>query len=388
VATHQPGAPADHRQSRTAAAGQITVFTEADQLRDAVFYYAGGELTAADLAWVATGADGLVMRASNAALVRRLRSEHGYDRPILLDPGCYAAKPEGQRSDDGRLFGHEDYWLDQQREHNVAAYLSPSPYAPAGDVKQLRQVLDAGREFCAAAQHGARPALAFTVVAADRRWLSDLAPTFTALLGRAETPIALILADRQDPLGTRASVEGLVGVLASHPHVALLRTDVAAFGALAHGAVTAAVGSIPSLRHLVTPGSAGYAPIRDATARVLVGPLLQYIAGSTLAEYKHDGGLLDCDCEACGGASLRRFEDEELTVEAHRHNVVTWRRIADVLFTHVPRRRPDAWAAMCRSALVMSERLEEQTNYPVDQPTSLRAWADMASAAVEPLDPS
>jgi len=385
VASHLPATSARHQPiSRTAVTGQATVFANLDQLRDAVFVYAGGELAADDLAWVAGRADGLVMRASNARLIRRLRRQHGYNRPVLLDPACYAAKPEDRRARADRLVSHEDYWLDLQREHHVAAYLSPSPYVRAGNVKQLRRVLDAGREFCAAAQNGARPAVAFTVVVADRHWLTDLAPTFAAVIGGAETPIALILADREDPLGTRASVEGLVRVVARHPHVALLRTDVAAFGALAHGAVAAAVGTITTLRHLVPPGSPGYAPIRDKTARVLVGPLLQYIAGSTLALYSKDGGLLDCDCEACGGASLRRFEDEELTVEAQRHNVVTWRRIADVLRAQAPRRRPGEWAAMCRSALVMSERLEEQTEYPVDQPTSLRAWADMAGAAVAP----
>jgi hypothetical protein len=379
VASHQPDAPADHKSSSTTAAtGETTVFAHLDQLRDAVFAYAGRELAVDDLAWVATRADGLVMRATHARLVRRLRREHGYNRPVLLDPACYAAKPEDRRARADRLVSHEDYWLDQQREHHVAAYLSPSPYVRAGNVKQLRRVLDAGREFCAAAQNGVRPAVAFTVVAADRHWLTDLAPTFAAVIGRAETPIALILADREDPLGTRASVEGLVQVLASHPHVALLRTDVAAFGALAHGAVAAAIGTITTLRHLVPPGSPGYAPIRDKTARVLVGPLLQYLAGSTLAEYKKDGGVLDCDCEECRGASLRRFEDEDLLVEAQRHNVVTWRRLADMLRAQALQRRPAAWAAMCRSALVMSERLEEQTDYPVDQPTSLRAWADIA----------
>lgn len=381
MASHLPDASARHQPiSRAAVSGQVTVFASLDQLRDAVFVYAGGELAADDLAWVATRADGLVMRANNARLVRRLRREHGYNGAVLLDPACYAVKPEDRRAFADRLVSHEDYWLDQQREHHVAAYLSPSRYVRAGNVKQLRRVLDAGREFCAAAKQGASPAVAFTVVAADRRWLSDLAPTFVAVLGRAETPIALILADRQDPLGTRASVEGLVRVLASHPQVALLRTDVAAFGALAHGAVAAAIGSIPTLRHLVPPSSPGYAPIRDNTARVLVGPLLQYIAGSTLAEYKQDGGLLDCDCEACRGASLRRFEDEDLTIEAQRHNVVTWRRVADVLRAQALQRRSATWAAMCRSALVMSERLEEQTGYPVDQPMSLRAWADVGDA--------
>ena len=380
MVSHQPEAPADHQSSSTTAAtGENAVFTNLDQLRDAILVYAGGAPTDDDLAWVATRADGLVMRATHAPLVRRLRRKHGYNRPVLLDPACYAAKPEDRRAGANRLFSHEDYWLDQQREHRVAAYLSPSPYIPAGDVKQLRRVLDAGREFCTAAQHGT-PAVAFTVVAADRRWLSDLAPTFAAVLSRAETPIALILADREDPLGSRASVEGLVRVLACHPHVALLRTDAAAFGALAHGAVAAAIGTITTLRHLVPPGSPGFAPIRDKTARVLVGPLLQYIAGSTLAEYKRDDGLLDCDCEVCGGASLRRFEDEDLLLEAHRHNVATCRRVADVLRAQPPRRRPTAWAAMCSSALVMSERLEEQTEYPVDQPMSLRAWADMAAA--------
>lgn len=74
--------------------------------------------------------------------------------------------------------------------------------------------------------------------------------------------MALVLAHRNDPLGSLAAVRGLLRVLAEIPNVVLLRTDLAAIGAVANGASLGAVGTSTSVRHLVPLG-----PMRTAVTR-------------------------------------------------------------------------------------------------------------------------
>src|SRR5205807_4694024 len=69
--------------------------------------------------------------------------------------------------------------------------------------------------------------------------------------------------------------DGLIRLLASPVSVIVLRCDIAALGALAYGAVAAAVGTTTKLRHLYPPSDDNRPP-RPPQLAAVVKPCLAY----------------------------------------------------------------------------------------------------------------
>ncbi|MEV0704264.1 hypothetical protein AB0I53_40995 [Saccharopolyspora sp. NPDC050389] len=134
--------------------------------------------------------------------------------------------------------------------------------------------------------------------------------------------VAVVLEHRDDPLGVQAALRGLLRLVALDTPVLLLRSDVSALGALCFGALYAAVGTTPTLRHLypVTSGGGGGG---ERPVSILVPHCLSYVGTEKVAAAipltPDQANHWECVCDTCNGRQLEHFvtiEDRDERVDA------------------------------------------------------------------------
>jgi hypothetical protein len=237
------------------------------------------------------------------------------------------------------------------------------------------------RDFCAMAEKldSGRPHMA--VIAVSHKWLTSSTAQRALISGLTsfEAPVGLMLGKDMDPLDNPRAVEGMVEVVQRVPNLALLRCDHGGLGGYAFGAIGASIGVGTSTRHYVPIGERSRKDLGDPTPRLLVGSLLHWWKGSRLAYYKGDP-LFDCaPCAVCRGASLARFQDESLKMEAAAHSVEIWSTIGEQLVATDPSRRADAWIDLCKQAYDRLAELEDRHDGLLHPPSKqLRAWLRFA----------
>jgi hypothetical protein len=346
-----------------------------------LFAYAGLQvgntrLTDVDVMALAIAAGGLILRGDDASVATRLR-RYGFDLPLLIDPAAYFKAADAAQLS---LLDLEpgDRWLSLQAEQRVGAYLSPSLFVHAGDLAGLGTVLTAGQQFVRRTRGLQHAAPAMITLPLDARWFGPKhLEKLCVAAGGVEAPIALMAGGQMDPLDSAPLVRGLVEFLGRLPQpVALLRTDLAGLGAVAHGASAAAIGTSGTLRHVVQPGKRAV-PQQDPTPRVLVEPLLSWIRGSQLEQVERHEGLLDCNCAICYGRSVRRFGNPEPASvrEATMHSVLVWRAVADRVLSSSTRARAARWVQACEDALELHDRLRAISQVDLWVPAYLKSWA-------------
>jgi len=355
VSTHQTV------KSRTSLAGRLLVYA----------HRSVEEHEARQLADIAQGI--VLLDRAGVIMGRRLKAA-GYTGPVLIDPCRYERDPA--RPVAVPFLGIEQEAVDLQSELGVAAYLSPSLYVDKDDDGALAQVLADGANFCALARVASHKAPAFIVLPIESSWLS--AKNFgrlQAALQATTDPLALVLGSNGDPLGTAEGVRNLVALLRHRPDTAILRTDASALDALAWGRSFVAVGASGTVRHFEGWGKRAFAKFTDHSPRLVPRALLYYVRGSRLESAHGDGGLLDCHCQICGGASLRRLttEMDELTANAHTYTLLT--EIATRLAKLSPVKRRVVWRQECKRALSDAATLESRTGVIFDPPMALQAWS-------------
>ena len=122
------------------------------------------------------------------------------------------------------------------------------------------------------------------VLAVDRHWLtrsSSFDEMFATLL-QMELPVALVLADRDDPLGYPGAVDTLVALTRRVANLSILRCDHGGIGALAFDAAHASIGLKTTHRHFVPPAVQAHGIPNDRSARVFVKDLMDWFAASTI----------------------------------------------------------------------------------------------------------
>ncbi|MGX5397153.1 hypothetical protein ACWLMY_35495 [Streptomyces anulatus] len=341
------------------------------------------------------GRGGLVLCGDGAAgKARELRKE-GFTAPLLVDPEVYTshvATPEApfpQTEDAGLFFGDPQFddplrvSVDRQRAAGVTAAITPTGYIQAEDSESL---------LAAALQVQALddPALVFAAPV-DVAWLheDDSVAQLIGALRLAKGPKALMLGGQMDPLGRFPQAVGnLRHVLASVPGAALMRTDLAVFGALAHGASFGSYGTTGSLRHIVPPGQ----PTQSSRAimrspHVLVPELMGFFLGAKIAKAFAAADRPRCNCAFCDGAGLDRFTSMlgETQRQAAAHNVQTmgsWLRA--VMAAPAGYGRQLRWHEMCRGAVehypVLNASIDQKGTFKAD--AQLRRWAALVPEAV------
>jgi len=216
-------------------------------------------------------------------------------------------------------------------------------------------------------------------------WLSSDLALLTACIDQAGIPVAIALEHKKDPLSSAQAVRGLQALLDCRVPILILRCDVSALGALAHGAVAAAVGTSSGLRHIfpIVPDEQTR-PIPRKTSAV-VPALLSY---STLDKIER-GVLADptspvwqCNCTVCYGRTMDWILNSTTPdADAYRHSLAALAEAAHELMS-LPTRieRCTSWRSQCQHAQARHFEIED-TASAWEPAAALAAWV---KAPLEP----
>ena len=329
-----------------------------------VAFYPSRAASASERLLAAQLLDGIVLRGEDGvADALRLRAD-GWSGALRLDPADYE-KPHS-RSSTPNLFG-QDPWLVDQYRAGVAELLSPGGYVAVGDRRALVDAITTEGHWVAQAGSG-RLSLVL-----DWTWLISGLPVLVAELRAVEAPLAIALSDPNDPLAHAGAVKGLVSLLAAVSNVILLRADLAAIGAIAHGAVLGAIGTGTSVRHVVPAGKAA-GGARTGSPSVFWLGLLDW----KLAEFllRLPAAVRPyCHLACCRGAPLDRFALLGSRPDARRHNLVAIAHFATQMLAVAPSGRAGAFKKACQAAAQEAARIETMAKQPFPIRPQLAAWA-------------
>lgn len=337
---------------------------------------------------------GLVLCGKGAYEQAARLHQRGFAAPLLIDPGVYAVHaatedapfPAAEVTDSAAdMLTFDDPQFDdpllsslyRQRCAGVAAAMTPTGYIHAEDSDAL----------LAAVRRTVRldnPSVILTMPV-DVSWLrEDNVGQLIAALKLFRGTKALMLGGQMDPLGHfPQAVDNLRRVLAEVPRCALLRTDLAVFGALAHGASFGSFGVTGSMRHIVPPGEPvekSRIPVRSP--QVLFPELLGFFLGTTIAHRFAAADRPRCDCSVCNGDGLDRFTtmEGELQRQAAGHNIEIMGRWLDALMAETNGyERQQKWHELCHTAKehhsALNARLGLKKGFTVGK--QLNRWASL-----------
>ncbi|MGW2722360.1 hypothetical protein [Streptomyces sp. NPDC001492] len=333
---------------------------------------------------------GLVLCGKDALRkAKKLREEEQFTGPLLVDPAAYevqAASEEGPFLHVSEGFAFDDpleVSLAEQRAVGVTAPITPTGYIHAEDSDALKAAVRR-----VAALDDAQVVFAAPV---DVGWLreEDAVRQLIAWLRLVKGPKAIMLGGQMDPLARHArAVDHLRRVIEEVPGAALLRTDLAAFGALAAGATFAAFGAGSRLRHIVAPGEKAKTSKGFSTSpHVLFAELMDFFLGKTLADRFAGAKAPLCGCAACEGLwALDEFASNagERQARAAAHNVAVlmeWLRTLTAIAPGLARQT--WWHERCRAAVERYPLVNAQLRQPdaFKVPQQLKRWALAAPTA-------
>jgi hypothetical protein len=332
-----------------------------------IFPYLGGSISTGQLRSVVVSCGGAVVSGKQGAKLAK-------EMPgILVDPAAYA--PQGKSEPEG-LFDYDD-WLMRQQAADVPVILTDTPRIPNKDRSALHKAL-------ARWDWLDKPAL--VVLPIESWWLRHGLAWLTEEVRAAGRPVAIVLLHQFNGLDHAGAVAGLLTFIAAVAPlpVVLLRCDISAIGAVAHGAFAGFVGWATSGRHGPLPiRPAEDNDQRDESPSVLVPALNGYLKASKLPALRNRPlDVLRCDDPVCHGESLLRIaERSEVDIRdgrmlACRHNLASTEQLAGRILADAEPR--DAWWEACNAGAKMSASLAEGgVSLPV--PRWLRQWLELGS---------
>lgn len=353
-----------HRPQATNTAASITSGACADPfapLRGRMLVQAGPEWAERVRAAVPSRHSGLLISGRTASRKAGLLSRDGFEGTLLADPGLYTARhatadepflTESQGSifsalEDSPLSILRDE-LETQLARGASFALSPTGYIDQEDTGSLQAAARMITEL--------NDSRMIFVVPLSVAWLAeDRIDRTIEILGNVPGIKALVLGGQMDPLRSR-SVASLCRLLAEIPDTALLRTDIAAVGALAHNALFTAFGAISSHRHLVPPAqkaARGKFTGGPTSPHVLYPELMSFYLGTTIANRHADGSAPDCYCAVCEGQPLDRFTTKAGGLErvAVAHNIAIMSAWHQALSSAPDQPDPrESWRRQCATA--------------------------------------
>lgn len=308
---------------------------------------------------------GLVLTGSDPEpVVLRLR-DSGFTGPILCDADRYSGARRASAST-----GIRPAWCRRQAELGLVP-LTDSGYLAPRNWNGLRTILRA-----AGSQQ--TPVIAMLPLAA--RWFATPAfcRTLVNVINEHAVPVAVAVEHGADPFGAQYVARGFLYLLrtATVP-VLLLRSDVAALGALCHGAHAVAVGTVSALRHTYPLGPRRIPRIPGVSAFVVA--LLGYHRLGTIEDIEDRTPDLDqlwpCACPICDGrspASLADFEHPQTAAFQHSLHAMFGLR-ADLMRARTPEALVSTWHEHCSHALFVHSQLAEVIPR-WRLPAGLRSW--------------
>lgn len=324
--------------------------------------------------------------ASGAVVTRN--SAPNLHRALLKDGHPMLMQDDGLETEDTQpsLLSAEEHWfLAQQRQ--TSAFTSPIIYVGSrGEnaseaMETLRAAGNRIREFQRIVRSVDRSAPVLGLFAVHHHWLTRDAALLTSALRDIDMPVGLMTWHSRDPFESPKAIEGMLEIIRAVDEVAVLRSDLAAIGFRAHGAVMGSIGIGTGTRHFSRDGLRGFADMDDQSPRALVGPLLAYWKGTRIA-HAGDDPLLVCSCPVCDGLPLARFVDPTYRLRAAEHSVHIWTELAAQLENTSVSQRSEWWSSCVSGALFRIQELEDRIYLPEAPPKQLEAWADVMGAKV------
>ena len=325
-----------------------------------IAWYLSPRLDEAECLSHARSAGGVVLRGIKGNKAANRLRQQGFDGRLWLDPAAYE-RPSGGSSP--TLW---DDWHQRQLEVGVAEFISPGVYV--GDSDSLALGLALRSEGDWVKTHGGRLSLAL-----HYSWLTKGLQALVKQLRDVHLPFALAFADRYDPLGRVGAVKGLVDLLPQVRDVTVMRCDIGAIGAVAHGAKLGAFGTSATMRHVFPPDQQGGGP--SPSPAVFVEPMLSFMSGASLDALPR-GASPACQLRCCNGQSLGRLNTRTRESEAIRHNRIAVRHVLDLLLASDPP-HDAAFKQMCQQAQAAAERLSHRASSHVDVSAQVKAWAQL-----------
>lgn len=334
---------------------------------------------------------GLVLCGKDAAAkAAALRFKEGYAGPLLIDPAVYTVSAATEEQPfpcdlQPTLFLDDplELSLAQQRDAGVTLPMTPTGYIRAEDSDALVSAVTRVLELD-------DPTVIFAAPI-DVAWLRDdeSVRQLIAYLRTVKGPKAIMLGGQMDPLARYAKAVGhLKRLVEEVPEAALLRTDLAAFGALAAGASFTAFGASSTYRHIVAPGEkpktgGGFAK----SPHVLFPDLMAFFLGAKIAERYAGAEAPTCFCAACNGVTaLDAFTNirGHLPAAAAAHNVAILMEWLRTLTAVEPSARLQWWYDRCRTALDQYPVINTSIRQPgaFEPPEQLTRWDRAAPATV------
>lgn len=286
--------------------------------------------------------------------VEALRA-HGFTGPILCDANRYSGRRRTMAA-----VGIRKAWTAEQHDLGLVA-LTDSGYLAAHDWRGLRRILaDAARQ----------PGPVVATLPLSARWFEHSVDGLAEEIEDHGVPVAVAIEHAKDPFGARYVLRGFLRLLSVSVPVMLLRSDVSALGALAHGTHAAAVGTTTRLRRI--PPRTGRGAVGFPSLRAFVPPLLGHHpldSMSRLAPYWR------CDCRECDGRTLTDLANSaHPEVSVFRHSLSAQLTLWSSL--RAEESAAEAWLAHCGQALSVHRQLATTlpTWYP---PANLHSWSQL-----------
>jgi hypothetical protein len=349
-----------------------------------IYPYLGGSVSPGQLRAASAAYGGAVVPGK--AGVRLAAQAPG----VLVDPARYGRQP---REAPDHLFGYDE-WLERQRMAGVPVILTDTPRVRNEDRPALHLAL---------ARWELIDEPTMVVLPLEPWWFRDGLQCLTEEVAAAGRPVAVVLLHHFNGLDAAGAVEGLLTFISAVGDlpVVLLRCDVSAVGAVAHGAFAGFVGWSALTRHGPLPMRRPRRGVddgeRDESPAVFVPALHGYSKASRLPAFARGGrpDILDCGgpaCAAAGGTSgadsllrIARLSEVDLPTArsaAYHHNAASAERVAQrVLASASP---AAAWWEACNAgADITASLIECGVGLPV--PRWLRQWLAVGSPAREPV---
>ncbi|MCX4856619.1 hypothetical protein [Streptomyces canus] len=312
----------------------------------------------------------------------------GYNGPLLIDTAAYtthtATEAEPFLLDGDDLFATVDTELQMQKARGVSAALTPTGYIPPGASKALKAVMEQSKHI--------ERADTIVHLPINTAWLTDeYVSQLIAVCERIPHPKALTLFRQFDPMKQAKEVPAnLRRVVSERPDVALLRSDLAALDALAHGALFSGIGADSARRHSIPPGEKPQVSKENQGGpqypSVLLPSLMCFKGARSLDRIYMNDPPMTCTCDVCDGSGLDRFYDAsgEVRRESEDHNISSWSTwVIEIVNREPGLERKTWWRDRCAAAVdqyaLENQRLGLSANAKAgfQVPAPLRAWATL-----------
>ncbi|MFJ8541936.1 hypothetical protein ACIRFH_07950 [Streptomyces sp. NPDC093586] len=341
------------------------------------------------LPYIPTSTGGLVVTGADAPVRCRAIRNAFPETVVVMDHESHTRRAATADAPFGLKTAHGwrdldptelDEVLNGQRDNKASYAVTPTCFIPAeeaGGAPALGAVISQANHL--------RREDTVVLLPCNWRWLrrSSL-PLMVEQIRACRHPVALILQAVGDPLACDQAAEGLRRLCRSCPRLVLWRTDLAAFDAMAHGALGAAVGVSAVLRHGVAPRPDNGGGDHKPYPVVLVRRLLRYHRVATLQDWFAHVDPWTCDCVVCKGEALTRFTDRGADVEAAlQHSVCELYELHEELdATLAGHERTGWWRLQLADAWEHHRLLASRTGTEVSFPKVLHAWRRQSPSAL------